>query len=105
GQKGSIEHSHYAASKAGIIAFTKSIAIELGKYGITANCIAPGPVNTQLMESIDQNWKDKKRKELILPKFGEVDEISPSAVFLASSPDGNLYTGQTLGPNSGDVML
>lgn len=105
GQKGSVEHSHYAAAKAGVIAFTKSVAMELGEYGITANCIAPGPIETQLMGEVSEKWKNEKMKELVIPRFGKAEEVAPTAVFLASSPDGNLYTGQTLGPNSGDVML
>ncbi|MEK5175437.1 3-oxoacyl-ACP reductase FabG [Bacillus sp. Gen3] len=104
-QKGSIEHCHYAAAKAGIIGFTKSLAMEVGEYGITANCIAPGPIMTQLMNEVSDNWRSKKMKELVIPRFGNPDEVAPTAVFLASSPDGNLYTGQTLGPNCGDVML
>ncbi|MDQ0221398.1 SDR family oxidoreductase [Peribacillus cavernae] len=105
GQKGGLEHSHYAAAKAGIIGFTKSIALELGQYGITANCIAPGPIDTQEMQKIDENWRNKKRAELAIPRFGKVEEVVPTAVLLASDPDGNIYTGQSLGPNSGDVML
>ncbi|HGH7224644.1 TPA: 3-oxoacyl-ACP reductase family protein [Klebsiella pneumoniae] len=104
-QKASVEHCHYAAAKAGIIAFTKSAALELGRYGITANCIAPGPVQTQLMGEVSDEWRTNKLKELVIPRFGHPDEIAPTALFLASSPDGNLYTGQTLGPNCGDVML
>ncbi len=104
-QKGSVEHSHYAAAKAGVIGFTKSVALELGKYGITANCIAPGPIETKLMNEVSDEWKENKQKELVIPRFGKVEEVAPTAVFLASEPDGNIYTGQTLGPNCGDVML
>lgn len=103
-QKGGIEHSHYAASKAAIIAFTKSIALELGQFGITANCIAPGPIETHVMETVDEAWRRRKLSELAIPRFGTVDEVTPTAILLASDPGGNIYTGQTLGPNSGDVM-
>ena len=105
GQKGSIEHCHYAAAKAGVIGFTKSLAREVGKYNITANCIAPGPIETQLMGVVSDEWRRLKESELVLPRFGELEEVLPTAVFLAVEPDGNLYTGQTLGPNLGDVML
>lgn len=105
GQKGSVEHCHYSAAKAGVIGFTKSLAREVGKYGITANCIAPGPIKTQLMGAVSEEWKKEKLRELIIPRFGEIEEVLPSAIFLASDPDGNLYTGQTLGPNLGDVLL
>lgn len=105
GQKGGIELSHYAAAKAGVIGFTKSIALELGKYGITANCIAPGPIDTQMVQDIAEEWKINKAKELAIPRFGKIEEVIPTALLLASDPDGNIYTGQTLGPNSGDIML
>ncbi|MBH8605885.1 3-oxoacyl-ACP reductase family protein [Thermoactinomyces sp. CICC 10522] len=105
GQKGGVGLSHYAAAKAGVIGFTKSIALELGVYGINANCIAPGPIETNLISGLDEEWKKKKQNELAIPRFGRVEEIVPTALFLASQPDGDLYTGQTLGPNSGDVML
>lgn len=105
GQKGGYELSHYAAAKAGVIGFTKSIAIELGRYGITANCIAPGPIETEIIANIDENWKKNKKAELALPRFGQTYEVAPTAVFLAAEPDGNIFTGQTLGPNCGDVML
>ena len=105
GQKGSVEHCHYAAAKAGVIGFTKSLAREVGKYNITANCIAPGPIETQLMGVVSDEWRKNKEAELVLPRFGELEEILPTAVFLAAEPDGNLYTGQTLGPNLGDVMF
>lgn len=105
GQKGGVELSHYAAAKAGVIGFTKSIALELGQYGITANCIAPGPIETDLVADIDPEWKRNKQKELAIPRFGRVEEVAPTAVLLAADPDGNIYTGQTLGPNSGDVMI
>lgn len=105
GQKGSVEHCHYAAAKAGVIGFTKSLAWEMGAYGITANCIAPGPIETQLMGVVSDDWRQGKQAQLALPRFGTLEEVLPSAIFLASNPDGNLYTGQTLGPNLGDVML
>ena len=105
GQKGGYKLSHYAAAKAGVIGFTKSIAIELGRYGITANCIAPGPIETELVAGIDEDWKKNKKSELAIPRFGQTYEVAPTAVFLAADPDGNIYTGQTLGPNSGDVMI
>ena len=104
-QKGSVEHCHYGAAKAGLIGFTKSLAREVGQYNITVNCIAPGPIETQLMGVVSPEWRKQKESELVLPRFGDLEEILPTAVFLAAEPDGNLYTGQTLGPNLGDVMI
>ncbi len=104
GQKGSANRTHYTAAKAGIIGFTKSLAREVGEYGITVNCIAPGPVDTQFVGKLSEEWKAKQAAELVIPRYGKLEEIIPSALFLASDPGGNLYTGQTLGPNCGDVM-
>ncbi|KKK38924.1 3-oxoacyl-ACP reductase [Mesobacillus campisalis] len=106
GQLGGTENAHYAASKAGVIGFTKSVAREVSIHGITANCIAPGPIATPfLLEGYDEAWKERKQSSLPLGRFGRPEEVAPTAVLLASDPDGNLYTGQTLGPNSGDAML
>jgi len=104
-QIGSQGLTHYTAAKAGVIGMTKSLAREVGEYGITVNCIAPGTIETDLIDELDEDWKQQKQKELVIPRFGKAEEVAPSAVFLASDPDGNLYTGQTLGPNMGDVML
>lgn len=105
GQIGAAGCAHYCASKAGIIALTKSIAREVGKYGITANCIAPGPIETGFIAPLSQEWRDEKLASLPLPRFGLPEEVAPAALLLAADPDGNIFTGQTLGPNSGDVML
>lgn len=104
GIKGGINLAHYSAAKAGVIGFTKSLALELAPHKILANVIAPGPIVTPLMEGLSPEWKKMKQAELPLGRFGEPGEVAPTALLLASSPGGNLYTGQTLGPNSGDVM-
>ncbi|MDR5712244.1 SDR family NAD(P)-dependent oxidoreductase [Nesterenkonia flava] len=105
GQKGGTDVAHYAAAKAGVIAMTKSLAQEVAAQGVLVNAIAPGPVETPLVAGLSEEWKRAKRAELPLGRFGTVDEVAPTAVMLASSPAGNIYVGQTLGPNSGDVML
>ncbi|WP_329246835.1 SDR family oxidoreductase [Actinoallomurus sp. NBC_01490] len=102
--KGGVDHAHYAAAKAGVIGFTKSVAREGGAYGITANCIAPGPIDTQMMRNVPSEWTENKRAELVIPRFGDPEQVVPTALLLASEPGGDLYTGQTLGPNCGDVM-
>jgi 3-oxoacyl-[acyl-carrier protein] reductase len=104
GQKGGIAHAHYAAAKAGLIGFTKSVAREVGASGITVNAVAPGPLDTRLMNDVPADWLAEKLGELVIPRLGLPEEVVPSVLFLAS-PAGNLYTGQTLGPNCGDVML
>lgn len=102
--KGGVSLAHYAAAKAGVIAMTKSIALETAEHGVLVNAIAPGPIDTPMVAGIDDQWKQAKRAELPLGRFGTPAEIAPTAVLLASDPGGNLYVGQVLGPNSGDVM-
>lgn len=104
GIKGGAELSHYAAAKAGVIGFTKSVALEVSKHNLLVNAIAPGPIRTAMVDGISEDWKRAKAAELPLRRFGEPEEVAPTAVLLASDPGGNLYCGQTLGPNSGDVM-
>ncbi|MBA1244435.1 SDR family NAD(P)-dependent oxidoreductase [Pseudomonas japonica] len=104
GIKGGAELCHYAAAKAGVIGFTKSLALEVSQHNVLVNAIAPGPIDTALVEGISQAWKTAKAKELPLGRFGRAEEVAPVAVLLASEPGGNLFVGQTLGPNSGDVM-
>jgi 3-oxoacyl-[acyl-carrier protein] reductase len=71
---------------------------------VLVNAIAPGPINTPLTDRMSEAWKAQKASELPLGRFGSPEEVAPTAVLLASDPGGNLYAGQTLGPNSGDVM-
>jgi len=104
GQKGGAGLAHYAAAKAGVIGFTRSLAREVSAHGVTANCIAPGPIITPLGGNLSEEWTGPLLASLPLKRFGQPDEVAPTAVLLASVPGGNLYTGQTLGPNSGDVM-
>ncbi|TFD13521.1 SDR family oxidoreductase [Cryobacterium sp. TMT1-2-2] len=102
--KGGTGLSHYAAAKAGVVAFTKSLALEVAGDNVLVNSIAPGPIETPLVQGISDQWKIAKRAELPLGRFGIAAEVAPTALLLASEPGGNLYVGQTLGPNSGDVM-
>lgn len=104
GIKGGTGLAHYVAAKAGVIGFTKAIALELAPHSILVNAIAPGPIFTPLIDGLSEEWKTAKQAELPVGRFGTAEEVAPTALLLASSPGGNLYTGQTLGPNSGDVM-
>jgi 3-oxoacyl-[acyl-carrier protein] reductase len=104
GQIGGTSVAHYAASKAGIIGLTKSLAREVSHRGVLVNAIAPGPIETPLLDSETEEWRSGKLAELPIRRFGTVDEVTPTAVLLASA-DGSYYVGQTLGPNGGDVML
>ena len=104
GQIGGTEVVHYCASKAGVIGFTKALAREVAARGVLVNAIAPGPILTDMMEGETEEWKQAKLRDLPIGRFGEVHEVVPTAVFLASD-DATYFVGQTVGPNGGDVML
>src|SRR5919205_468139 len=104
GSKGGRGLTHYSAAKAGVIGLTKALALEVAEHGVLVNAIAPGPIHTGMVEGITEDWKRAKQAELPLGRFGVPEEVAPTAVLLASDPGGNLYVGQVLGPNSGDVM-
>jgi 3-oxoacyl-[acyl-carrier protein] reductase len=102
GLKGAPDLVHYSAAKAALIGMTRALAREVAPH-IQVNAIAPGPIETDMVAGITDDWKAMKMAELPLARFGQVKEVAPTAVFLASA-DGAYYTGQVLGPNGGDVM-
>lgn len=105
GQIGRERFAHYAAAKAGIIGFTKSLAREVGPRGVLVNCIAPGPIKTGIVPPLPPGEPRIDYISLLpLRRAGEPEEVAPTAVFLASDAS-TYYCGQTLGPNGGDVML
>lgn len=104
GQKGQFAQANYAASKAGDIGFTKSLAQEGARAGITVNVVAPGYINTEMMSTIPE----KVMNEVILPqipvgRLGEASEIARTVVFLASD-DAGFITGSTISANGGQYM-
>jgi 3-oxoacyl-[acyl-carrier protein] reductase len=104
GQLGGETMAHYSASKAGLIGFTKALAREVSHLGILVNAIAPGPIETEMLANESPEWVQRKLGQLPIRRFGQVSEVVPTAIFLASD-DSSYYTGQTLGPNGGDVTL
>jgi len=105
GQKGQFAQANYAAAKAGDIGFTKALAQEGARAGITVNVIAPGYINTEMMATIPE----KVMNDVILPqipvgRLGEPDEIARCVVFLASDQAG-FVTGSTLSANGGQYMI
>ncbi len=104
GQKGQFAQANYAASKAGDIGFTKALAQEGARAGITVNVVAPGYINTEMMATIPE----KVMNDVILPqipvgRLGEADEIARCVVFLASDQAG-FITGSTLSANGGQYL-
>ena len=104
GQIGGVELVHYSAAKAGIIGLTKALAREVSARGVRVNAVAPGPINTELVMALSDDWRAAKAAELPLGRFGEPEDVAATVAFLASE-DAKIYVGQTLGPNSGDVMV
>ena len=97
GQIGGKSVGHYVASKSGVIGFTKSLAREVATRGVLVNAIAPGPIETPLLESETEAWRSAKLAELPIGRFGRVDEVTPTALLLASA-EGSYYVGQIARP-------
>lgn len=104
GRQGSKGGAVYAAAKGGVIAFSKSIARENARYGITVNVVAPGPVDTPLLRKALDRGGDKllaaMEASTLVGRLGEPDEVAAAVVFLASR-DASFITGETLGVSGG----
>jgi 3-oxoacyl-[acyl-carrier protein] reductase len=103
GLVGNPGQANYAASKAGIIGFTKSVAREVAQRGITANVVAPGYVETELTGSLPEKVKDQIRDQVPAGRFGEAGEVAEVVAFLAGDGAGYV-TGQTLAVDGGMTM-
>lgn len=102
--KGAPTMVHYVAAKAGIMGFTRALAYEVARDGITVNCVNPGPINTPLLSGLPQDWLERKKGELPIGRFGEVDEVAPVFLLLASD-EGSYFIGASLNVNGGDYMI
>jgi 3-oxoacyl-[acyl-carrier protein] reductase len=100
GVKGNAGQANYAASKAGIIGFTKSVALELGSRNIRCNAIAPGFIETEMTEKLDQNTVEEWRKAIPLKRGGTPEDVANACVFLASDQSAYI-TGQTINVDGG----
>ena len=100
GLKGNAGQANYAASKAGILGFTKSVALELGSRNIRCNAIAPGFIETEMTDKLDPKTVDEWRKGVPLKRGGTPKDIADACVFLASDMS-SYITGQTLSVDGG----
>lgn len=105
GQRGEAYYSHYAASKGGIISYTKSLAAELGKFNITTNCVAPGWVDTEMVSSVfsDDAYKEEARKAIPVQRIATVEDIAGPVLFLASDLARHI-NGEILNVNGGSIL-
>jgi len=105
GQKGQFGQVNYSAAKAGDIGFTKALALENAKGGITVNAICPGYINTEMVQAVPKEVLEKSILPLIpVNRLGEPDEIARAVVFLAADEAGAI-TGSTLSINGGQYMV
>lgn len=103
GLTGNAGQANYAASKAGLIGFTKSCAKELAKSGVTVNAIAPGFIATDMTDELSDKVKDAIKDNVPMGEFGAVEDIAAAALYLAS-PCARYVTGQVLTVDGGMVM-
>jgi len=103
GLTGNAGQANYAAAKAGIIAFSKSLAKEIGSRGVTVNVVAPGFIETDMTRALPEAQKDAMQAQIALGRFGSASDIADAVAFLAG-PAAAYITGETLHVNGGMYM-
>ncbi|WP_159722702.1 3-oxoacyl-[acyl-carrier-protein] reductase [Enterococcus sp. CSURQ0835] len=98
---GNVGQTNYAASKAGVIGFTKSVAREVAPRGITCNAVAPGFIKTDMTAELNEKVKEQMENQIPLKRFGQTEDVAQAVVFLAQNP---YITGQVLKVDGGMVM-
>jgi len=103
-QKGQFGQTNYSAAKAGVLGFTKALAQEGAKFGITVNAICPGYINTEMVQAVPKDVLEKNiLPQIPIGRLGEPNEIARCVVFLAADEAG-LMTGSTLSANGGQYF-
>jgi 3-oxoacyl-[acyl-carrier protein] reductase len=100
GHTGNIGQANYTASKAGVVAMSKSLALEYGKKNINVNCIAPGFITTDMTDKINDEYKEILKSRIPLDRFGSPNDIANAVIFLSSELS-DYITGETLHVNGG----
>jgi len=103
GASGNGGQTNYAAAKAGMVGFTKSLAREVASRGITVNCVAPGFIETDMTRALDEAQRERLRDGIPLGRLGSAEEIAATVLFLASEKAGYI-TGETIHVNGGMYM-
>ena len=103
GHTGNIGHANYTASKAGIIAMSKTLAIEYSKKNININCVSPGFIRTAMTDKLDQKFKDSIISKIPSARLGEPDDVANAVLFLCSKQS-DYINGETLHINGGMYM-
>jgi len=103
GQMGNFGQANYAATKAGVIGFTKSVAKELASRSVTANAVAPGFIQTAMTDKIPEEIKKKMLEQIPMGKLGQPEDVAQAVLFLAS-PAADYITGQVIAVNGGMYM-
>ncbi|MFO1429476.1 MAG: 3-oxoacyl-[acyl-carrier-protein] reductase [Candidatus Competibacteraceae bacterium] len=104
GQKGNLAQTNYAATKAGLIGFSKSLALELARSNITVNTINPGFMGTEMVLSIKEEVQQKLLTQVPIGRFGTPEEVAEAVLFLAADSSGSYITGQQINVNGGIYM-
>jgi acetoacetyl-CoA reductase len=103
GQKGQMGQTNYSAAKAGVIGFTKALALENARKGVTVNCICPGYIDTEMVQAVPENVLQAIIGQIPVGRLGRGDEIADMVAFLAGEQAGYV-TGSTLSLNGGQYM-
>jgi 3-oxoacyl-[acyl-carrier protein] reductase len=103
GAAGNAGQTNYAAAKAGMIGFTKSLAREVGSRGITVNCVAPGFIDTDMTRGLEEAQRRQMLAGIPLGRLGSAEEVAAAVLFLAS-PGAAYITGETIHVNGGMLM-
>ncbi|HEX8506682.1 MAG TPA: acetoacetyl-CoA reductase [Hymenobacter sp.] len=103
GQKGQFGQTNYSAAKAGIHGFTKSLALEVAKYGVTVNTISPGYIETEMVMAVPENIREQIVAQIPVGRMGYIDEVAEAVSYLVSDKSG-FITGSNLSINGGQHM-
>ncbi|HEX8326517.1 MAG TPA: acetoacetyl-CoA reductase [Hymenobacter sp.] len=103
GQKGQFGQTNYSAAKAGVHGFTKSLALEVAKYGVTVNTVSPGYIGTEMVMAVPENIREQIVAQIPVGRMGYIDEVAEAVSYLVSDKSG-FITGSNLSINGGQHM-